>query len=40
MIVSNDPEQRMTEDQIEILPWQVFLEQLWNGERMEYRFSS
>jgi hypothetical protein len=32
IIVSNDPEPRMTEDKIEILPWQVFFERLWNGQ--------
>ena len=32
ILVSLDPKPRKTEDQIEILPWQVFLEQLWGGE--------
>jgi hypothetical protein len=32
IIVSNDPEPRMTEDKIVILPWQVFFERLWNGQ--------
>ena len=31
IIVSNNPEPRMTEDKIEILPWQMFLEELWDG---------
>jgi len=31
ILVSLDPKPRKTEDQIEILPWQVFLEQLWSG---------
>jgi hypothetical protein len=35
IIVSNDPEPRMTEDKIEILPWQAFLEQLWNGQILD-----
>lgn len=32
ILVSLDSKPRKTEDQIEILPWQVFLEQLWGGE--------
>jgi predicted AAA+ superfamily ATPase len=36
IIVSNDPEPRMTEDKIEILPWQAFLEQLWNGQILDH----
>lgn len=32
ILVSLDPVPRKTEDQIEILPWQVFLTQLWQGE--------
>ena len=32
ILVSLDPKPRTTEDQIEILPWQTFLEQLWAGE--------
>jgi predicted AAA+ superfamily ATPase len=32
ILVSLDPRPRKTEDQIEILPWQVFLEQLWGYE--------
>jgi len=32
IIVANEPEPRMTEDHIEILPWQIFLKQLWEGE--------
>jgi len=32
ILVSLDPTPRKTEDQIEILPWQVFLEELWQGE--------
>jgi len=32
ILVSLDPKPRKTEDQIEILPWQVFLEQLWGSE--------
>ena len=32
ILVSLDPKPRKTEDQIEILPWQVFLEQLWGGD--------
>ena len=31
ILVSLDPKLRKTEDQIEILPWQMFLEQLWSG---------
>lgn len=31
IMVSLDPKPRKTEDQIEILPWQMFLEQLWSG---------
>lgn len=31
MLVSLDPMPRKTEDQIEILPWKIFLEQLWGG---------
>ncbi|KPA17244.1 ATPase AAA [Candidatus Magnetomorum sp. HK-1] len=31
IIVSNDPDPRMTDDSIEILPWQVFLDQLWHN---------
>ena len=31
ILVSLDPNPRKTEDQIEILPWQTFLEQLWGG---------
>jgi predicted AAA+ superfamily ATPase len=30
ILVSLDPKPRKTEDQIEILPWQMFLEQLWS----------
>jgi predicted AAA+ superfamily ATPase len=32
ILVSLDSKPRMTEDQIEILPWRIFLEQLWAGE--------
>jgi predicted AAA+ superfamily ATPase len=32
ILVSLDSRPRKTEDQIEILPWQIFLEQLWGGE--------
>ena len=32
ILVSLDSKPRKTEDQIEILPWQIFLEQLWAGE--------
>lgn len=32
ILVSLDSKPRKTEDQIEILPWQTFLEQLWAGE--------
>ncbi len=32
ILVSLDAKPRMTEDGIEILPWQIFLEQLWGGE--------
>ena len=35
ILVSLDSKPRMTEDQIEILPWQIFLEQLWGGELVE-----
>ena len=31
ILVSLDSKPRKTEDQIEILPWQMFLEQLWSG---------
>lgn len=31
IVVSMDSRPRKTEDQIEILPWQIFLEQLWGG---------
>lgn len=32
ILISLDPNPRKTEDQIEILPWRIFLEQLWGGE--------
>ena len=32
ILVSLDAKPRMTEDGIEILPWQIFLERLWAGE--------
>lgn len=32
MLVSLDSKPRETQDQIEILPWQIFLKQLWGGE--------
>jgi uncharacterized protein len=32
ILVSLDPKRRKTEDQIEILPWKIFLEQLWGGD--------
>lgn len=32
ILVSLDSKPRMTEDHMEILPWQIFLEQLWGGE--------
>ncbi len=32
IVVSLDPKPRKTEDNIEILPWKYFLEQLWGGE--------
>ena len=32
MLVSRDPRPRVTDDGIEILPWQVFLDRLWGGE--------
>ena len=32
IVVSLDAKPRMTEDGIEILPWQIFLERLWAGE--------
>jgi len=32
ILVSLDSKPRKTEDQIEILPWQIFLERLWAGE--------
>ena len=32
ILISLDSQPRKTEDQIEILPWQIFLEQLWGGE--------
>ena len=32
ILVSLDSKPRKTEDQIEILPWQIFLEKLWGGE--------
>ncbi len=31
ILVSLDSKPRKTQDQIEILPWQIFLEQLWGG---------
>ncbi|UCH19788.1 MAG: AAA family ATPase, partial [Deltaproteobacteria bacterium] len=31
VLLSLEPTPRKTEDQIEILPWQVFLERLWQG---------
>ena len=31
VLVSMDERPRLTEDKIEILPWQVFLERLWSG---------
>lgn len=31
IVVSMDSRPRKTEDQVEILPWQIFLEQLWGG---------
>ena len=31
ILVSLESRPRKTEDQIEILPWQIFLEQLWGG---------
>ena len=31
IVVSMDSRPRKTKDQIEILPWQIFLEQLWGG---------
>lgn len=34
ILVSLDPRPRKTEDGIEILPWQIFLEQLWSGDIM------
>jgi hypothetical protein len=32
ILVSLDPKPRKTEDGIEILPWKIFLENLWGGE--------
>jgi predicted AAA+ superfamily ATPase len=32
ILVSMDPTPRKTEDQIEVLPWKIFLEQLWGGD--------
>jgi len=32
ILVSLDPKPRLTEDQIEIYPWRIFLEKLWNSE--------
>jgi len=29
ILISREQRARLTEDQIEILPWQVFLEELW-----------
>lgn len=34
LLVSLDPTPRQTEDRIEILPWRLFLEQLWGGQIM------
>jgi predicted AAA+ superfamily ATPase len=31
LLISLDPTPRKTEDGIEILPWQVFLQDLWDG---------
>jgi len=32
ILVSQGPNPRMTNDQIEILPWEIFLQRLWSGE--------
>ncbi|MEK7683913.1 MAG: hypothetical protein AAB466_00670 [Verrucomicrobiota bacterium] len=32
ILVSRVPRARQTDDSIEILPWQTFLQQLWNDE--------
>jgi len=32
ILVSLDPRPRTTDDGIDILPWEVFLQQFWNGE--------
>jgi len=31
ILVSNDPKGRKTQDGIEIIPWEIFLRNLWNG---------
>lgn len=32
VVVSLDPKPRKTDDHIEILPWRIFLQKLWNGQ--------
>ena len=32
ILISQDSKPRNTEDQIEIIPWRIFLQQLWNGD--------
>lgn len=32
LLVSNDPRKRLTDDDITIIPWQAFLDELWNNE--------
>jgi len=32
LLVSNDPKKRLTDDGITIIPWQDFLDELWNNE--------
>jgi len=39
ILVSLDSKPRKTQDQIEILPWQIFLEQLWGGKVVWTRIS-
>jgi hypothetical protein len=32
IVVSTEAQPRRTEDGIDILPWHIFLERLWNGQ--------
>ena len=35
IVVSHDRERRITSDGIEILPWKLFLDELWKGELLK-----